>query len=277
MKILLTNDDGIEAPGLNALYEEITTLGDVFVLAPVNERSAAAHSISVFSEVYLEKHFRGDHLWGYALDGTPADCVKVALSTKGKLWPDEEHHHVLSEGNPDLIVSGINRGANVGTNILYSGTVAAAMEGTMYGVSSIAVSVNAQRWEQPLFEPAARFIRRLAPLVIKKGLPQGIFLNVNVPNVPERDIKGVVVTRMGTAFFIDEFSFPEKRENREGKSTHTLVLKNIGEKFIQSERDDPDLDDIALTRNTISITPLHYDLTYSPLREEIVNWLGELW
>jgi 5'-nucleotidase len=144
-RILISNDDGIDAPGLAALYDGVKELGEVTVIAPLRERSAIGHAIS-FKDLKLEKRNRDGEFWGYALDGTPADCVKLGITT-------------LLEEKPDLVISGINRGANTGNSILYSGTVAAAMEGTMFGVASIAVSLAARRHgsESVNFSTAAKF------------------------------------------------------------------------------------------------------------------------
>src|SRR5262245_59289028 len=121
MRVLLANDDGIEAPGLWALYEEISKIAEVLVVAPSTERSAVGHAISVYNEITLRRHIREQTEWGYGLDGTPADCVKMGLSV------------LMKDNPPDLVISGINRGQNTGTSILYSGTVAAALEATMTG------------------------------------------------------------------------------------------------------------------------------------------------
>ena len=277
MNILLTNDDGIDAAGISTLYDEMVKIGDVNVVAPVDERSAAAHSVSVLSEFYVEKRYRNEKLWGYGVDATPADCVKVALSTSlGALWITENNRKPLPEEKPDIIIAGINRGANVGTNILYSGTVAAAMEGRLNGIPSIALSINSRRWEQPHFETAANFARKFVPVAMNNNFPNGVFLNINVPNVPADKVKGVIVTRMSMSYFIDDFAVQKRLKGESEEEKYHILLKNVGEKFIHFEDGSPDFDDIAVKNNYISITPLHYNLTYTPLKEKISGWLKEM-
>lgn len=255
-RILLTNDDGIEAPGLYALYTEMAKIAELTVIAPERERSAVGHSVSIFNELYLRRVFRSGALWGYALDGTPADCVKLAVTK------------IMKDNLPQLLISGINRGHNTGNNILYSGTVAAAMEGTMFGIPSIAVSVDARRGERPYFEFAAKFTRALTLLVLKRGLPPDVLLNVNLPNVPQEEIKGVAITQQGKAMYVDLYE--EVREDGE-----RIILRNIGEELIPSDGGE-ELDDVVLGKNKISITPLHYNLTYNPFRKKLHQWLKDL-
>src|SRR5690606_18390787 len=189
-----------DAPGLWALYQEISKIADTIVMAPVTERSAVGHGISVYNNVTLRRHIREEQEWGYGLDGTPADCVKMALST------------IMKDNPPDLVISGINRGQNTGTSILYSGTVAAALEATMAGLPAIAISqalwvtdpdpdapgrpapthtsdiVKALARQTNDYNAAAKFAQRLALQVVENGLPAGVLLNVNVPMLPEEKI-----------------------------------------------------------------------------------------
>jgi 5'-nucleotidase len=254
-RILISNDDGIDAPGLAALYDSMKELGEVIVVAPLAERSAIGHAIS-FDKMHLEKRFRDGKLWGYALDGTPADCVKLGITT-------------LMKEKPHIVISGINRGANTGNSILYSGTVAAAMEGTMFGIPSMAVSLAARRHgpESVDFSTAARFAARLVRCVITKGLPNGVLLNVNLPNVPEEKIQGVVISRQGQSMYVDVFQTI-------GERAGVIAFKNIGDEMIPSPGGD-DADDVVLQQNKISITPLHYDLTLHHFREELERWVRE--
>ncbi len=254
-RILITNDDGIDAPGISALYKEIAPIGRVTVVAPDGQQSAVGHAVS-FKEVHLRRVYRDGILWGYALGGTPADCVKFGVTKLMKRHP------------PALVISGINHGQNVGNSILYSGTIAAAMEAAMFRIPSIAVSISFRRDRKTLFEYAARFIRDLALKVLKHGLPQDVFLNVNVPNVPAEDVKGAVVTRQGKSMFVDLY----QEVRREGDKT---ILQNIGEEMILSNGGE-DLDDVVLFQNKVSITPLHYDLTYKPFRKKLAQWIENL-
>ena len=253
-RILLTNDDGIDAPGIAALFEEVSSLADVTIVAPTTERSGIGHAISVFNDLTLTGRKRNGKLWGYALEGTPADCVKFAIKN-------------LMKKPPNLVLSGINHGQNTGNSILYSGTVAAAIEGTMYGFAAIAVSLAAWEGETPHFDYAARFSANLARLILEKGLPNGVLLNVNIPNIPENEIRGVVITRQGTSMFIDHFE-------HQGKRNGLSAFRNIGGKMLPSEEGEA-LDDLVLKQNKISITPLHYDLTHHELRVELDQWMRQ--
>ncbi len=255
-KILLTNDDGIESPGLSALYSELIKIASVAVVAPETEKSAVGHGVSIFNELYLRRVYRNRELWGYALEGTPADCVKLAVTK------------LLKDDLPQLVISGINRGQNTGNSILYSGTVAAAVEGTMFGIPSIAVSIDCRRGETPIFEVAAKFTRALALLVLKRGMPQDVLLNVNVPNVPLSEIKGVAITQQGKAMYVDLYEVVREEGER-------IILRNIGEEMIPSDGGE-ELDDVVLGKNKISITPLHYNLTYNPFRKKLHHWLKDL-
>jgi 5'-nucleotidase len=253
-RILLSNDDGIDAPGLFSLREEIVRMAEVTIVAPLSERSAVGHAISVFNHLSVQKRFKDDKLFGYALDGTPADCVKLGVTT------------LMSEA-PHLVIAGINRGQNTGNSILYSGTVAAAIEGTMFGVPSFAISVAARRGESCHFAYAAKFAARLARCVIEKGLPKGVLLNVNVPNVPEEELRGVVISRQGQSMYVDVFE-------GQGEKGEILAYRNTGEEMIASPEGD-DADDVVLQQNKISITPLHYDLTFHQFRKELEKWMAE--
>lgn len=279
MRILIANDDGVDAPGIWALYKEISKIADTTVVAPASERSAVGHAISVYNEITLRRHIREEAPWAYGIDGTPADCVKMALTT------------IMKDSPPDLVISGINRGQNTGTSILYSGTVAAALEATMSGIPALAVSLavltpfqgeklsstpdsavelafNRTLARTPEdFAVAARFAARLAGTVQKRGLPKGVLLNVNVPFVPENQLRGVVVSKMGHSVFVDEFQVV----NEVGG---VIAYRNIGDRLIPSTAGD-DWDDLVLRENKVSITPLHYDLTHHHFVEELRKWMRE--
>lgn len=249
MKILLTNDDGINAPGISALYEEIKHLGEVIVVAPDSEKSAVGHAITLSDPLRVVEFQKNGDFFGYAVNGTPADCVKIAY------WA------ILKEKKPDLVVSGINLGSNTGINIIYSGTVSAATEGAMLGIPSFAISLAT--FTNPDFKPAARFARKFAPLLFKRKLPQGISLNINFPPIPEDQIAGVAITRQSKALYREEF---EKRVDPHHKNYYWLAGAKV------NIEEEPDIDDRAILNNKISITPIHYDLTEYSLLEELKSW-----
>ena len=247
-KILLTNDDGINAPGISALFESIEPIGDITVVAPDTERSAVGHAITLSDPLRVEKVNKRGKFFGYAVSGTPADCVKIAV------W-------ALLEEKPDIVVSGINLGNNTGISIIYSGTVSAATEGMILEIPSIAISLAA--YKKPDFSYAAKFAKKLVNLVLKNGLPVRTLLNVNVPNVPESEIKGVRITRQGKAFYREYF---DERKDPWGRSYYWMA----GEKVRIKE--DDSVDDSALDNNMVSVTPIQFDLTdYSNL-ELIESW-----
>lgn len=249
MKILLTNDDGINAPGLFALYEEIRHLGEIVVVAPDSEKSAVGHAITLSDPLRVVEFQKNGSFFGYAVNGTPADCVKIAY------WA------ILKEQKPDLVISGINLGSNTGINIIYSGTVSAATEGTMLGIPSFAISLAT--FTNPDFGPAARFARKFAPILFERKLPQGISLNINFPPVPEAEIQGVAITRQSKALYREEF---EKRIDPHQKNYYWLTGAKV------NIEPDLDIDDRAILNNQISITPIHYDLTEYKLLPELKRW-----
>jgi 5'-nucleotidase len=242
LNILVSNDDGIDAPGIWALAKELSALGHVTVVAPDKQRSAIGHAITMNYPLRVKKFVKNGKFFGYAVEGTPADCVKIAVRT-------------ILHQPPDLLVSGVNHGSNTAINIIYSGTVSAATEGTILGIPSIAVSLTT--YEETDFSFAAKFARKLAQLVVKKGLPEDTLLNVNVPAVRESAIRGVRITRQGKSRWDDTFDLRRDPNNKEyywlkGK----LDITDKGE----------DTDQIAILKNYISITPIHFDLTaYSAL------------
>jgi 5'-nucleotidase len=246
--ILITNDDGILAPGLAALHASLSKMGPCVVVAPDAERSAVGHAITMAMPLRVLKVMRAGKLFGYAVSGTPADCVKMAFSA-----------HLIPR--PTLVVSGINLGPNVGTNVLYSGTVSAATEAAMLGVPSIAVSLDA--FVQADFRPAGLWARRVAAQVIKRGLPPNTLLNVNVPNLPTARIKGSRITRQGSFRFEDKLV---KRLDPHGKDYFWLA----GSREIRSKSDE--FDDRALEAGFVSITPVDYDMTHHAFVPEMEAW-----
>ena len=246
--ILITNDDGIFAPGIYALWEVMRKIGDVIVVAPDSEKSAVGHAITISNPIRIKKVNGHGKFSGYAVNGTPADCVKIAVKA-------------IMNNSPDIVVSGINHGANVGSNIIYSGTVSAATEGTMLNIPSVAISLNSIKGGN--FRPAQKISESIANLILKNGLPAGVLLNVNVPNIPLDKILGYKVTRQGNIFFIDRF---EKREDPRGQVYYWMT----GEIIDDDAHDD--YDGQALKDNFISVTPIHYQLTDEKFINQLKRW-----
>ncbi|MBW1681058.1 MAG: 5'/3'-nucleotidase SurE [Deltaproteobacteria bacterium] len=237
-RVLLTNDDGIYAPGLEALHEALASKYDVRIVAPETEMSAVGHAITLASPLRVREVRKEGRLFGYALSGTPADCVKIALQELFKKDP------------PHVILSGINLGANVGVNVLYSGTVSAATEGAFLGVPSAAVSLDTRK--DPDFRFAAHFCSELVRVLREHPPRAGTAWNVNIPAVGPSLIRGIRFTRQGTHRFVERF---ERRIDPRGNVYYWLA----GEKPV--ENGDQDADAAVLRANMISITPIQYDLT----------------
>ena len=248
--VLLVNDDGIYAPGLAALAQEIKKIGEVVIVAPLSEQSAVGHAITLLSPLRVSEVRKDGQFFGYGVSGTPADCVKIAY------WA------LLEKRRPDLLISGINHGSNTGINVIYSGTASAATEGTILEIPSIAISLAT--YEEADFSFAARFGRMLALKVLEKGLLPGSFLNVNVPAIPDDQIEGVEITRQGMAMFREKF---DKRTDPHNKTYYWLT----GQK-INLDQEPSDADDVAILNKRISITPIQYDLTSYELIESLRSW-----
>ena len=246
--ILLTNDDGIAAPGIFALHQELRRIAQVTVIAPYTERSAVGHAITIADPLRVWPYEKNGDFFGHAVKGTPADCVKLGY------W-------ALMEHKPDLVVSGINLGPNTGINTIYSGTVSAATEGSFLGVPSFAVSLATYR--SPDFRYAARFARKLALRLLHKGLPRGIYLNVNVPACPEKEVRGVAVTRQGMALYREEF---DKRTDPNGRTYFWLTGQKV------NKESELEVDDGAVQSNYVAITPVHYDLTKYDFIDTLKTW-----
>jgi len=247
-RILLANDDGVNSPGLHALYAEMMKLGQTTIVAPDAERSAVGHAITTLTPLRVKEFRMGRDLAGYAVNGTPADCVKLGVGT-------------LFKTPPDLVVSGINLGGNTATNIIYSGTVSAATEGRILGIPSIAVSLNT--FVNPYWDFAARFARQVAREVLKRGLPPRVLLNVNVPNLPAERIKGVRLTRQGESAFVEDF---EKREDPRRQPYYWLAGA------YKMNDTDQDTDAWALDAGYVSVTPITYDLTAYQVLPTLHDW-----
>ena len=233
--ILVTNDDGISSDGIVALYMAMKEIGNTYIIAPDREKSAVGHALTMHRPLKVEK--LNENI--YTVNGTPTDCVVVAVEK-------------LLEKKPDILISGINRGANLGDDITYSGTVSAAIEGTMFGIPSVAISMVYEEGKTIRFKTAAAFAKRLVLFLLEHSMPADTLLNVNVPNVEESEIKGVKFTRQGKRVYdnaIHETLDPWGRKHYWiGGGTPTW-----------SGEDDTDI--AAVRRNFISITPLHLDLT----------------
>jgi 5'-nucleotidase len=245
--VLVTNDDGVYSPGIRALHEALMELADPYVVAPDRERSAASHSLTIHRPLKVEK--LKDRIW--SVSGTPTDCVALGV---GKVLPER----------PSLIVSGINRGGNLGDDITYSGTVSAAMEGTILNIPSFAVSLVVEGEGRLHFETAAWIAQEVASYIMEYSLPYDTFLNINVPNVPEKDIKGVKFTRQGKRVY-------------DGAIKETF--SPWGEKYYWIGGGMPywehgeDTDINAVLGGYISVTPIHLDLT----NYKTMDFLKERW
>jgi 5'-nucleotidase len=245
--ILICNDDGIEADGIKALTKEIRKFADVFVAAPHTQQSAVGHSITMANPIRVRKTLMFRDFYGYAVEGTPADSVKIAV------------HTLLKGKKIDLVISGINQGANTAINIIYSGTVSAATEGTILGLPSIAVSLTSYTY--PDFSIAAKFASRLAKIVLKNGLPKGTLLNVNVPAISK--VKGAKVTMQGKSNWDDNYEIRLDPANRQ-----YFWLTGSMNKMDKTT----DFDVKAVDEGIISVTPIHYDLTDYKFYEKMKNW-----
>ncbi|MBN1866643.1 5'/3'-nucleotidase SurE [Candidatus Sumerlaeota bacterium] len=253
--ILLTNDDGVEAPGIPPLCRSLSSLGDLLLVFPRSERSATGHAIAIGKDLAYERIDIENGFRAHALDAAPADCVKLGL----------KH---LAPRSPDLVVAGINRGANIGNNIFYSGTVAAAIEATLLGVPAIAVSLDCPQHANPKhYETAADFAKTAATAVLDRGLPERTVLNINVPNLPQDEIQGIVVSRQGLGMFGDHFEPIEENGS-------IRAYRNVGDRAI-STPDDGEFDDRTLKRGMISITPLRCDLTHDEILDDLRRWFAQ--
>ena len=249
-KILITNDDGIFAPGIYALWEAMQEVGQTMVVAPDTEQSAVGHAITLSDPLRVEGIHRTGGFEGFAVSGTPADCAKIAIRS-------------LMDKKPDVLISGINRGANLGNNIIYSGTVSAATEGTMLGIPSVAISINSFNSDE--FRGAKETAIKVVHYLINNTLPSGTLLNVNVPYCSPEEIKGIKVTRQGNQYFQDDF---DQRKDPRGRTYYWMKGKIVD--------DDQELyyDSKAVCDGYVSITPIHFQMTnesYFTKLEEIFD------
>ncbi|MEE8299228.1 MAG: 5'/3'-nucleotidase SurE [Thermodesulfobacteriota bacterium] len=233
-RILISNDDGINSEGLHKLHEILKTLGEVYVVAPDRDQSAVSHSLTLYRPLRLDKI--SDFV--YTVDGTPTDCVNLAING------------ILRDKKPDLVVSGINKGENVGDDITYSGTVSAAMEGTLLGIPSIALSLVGR--SDFNFDYALYHSELIAKYVLENKLPEDTLLNVNIPNLPGEQIKGIMITRQGKRLY--DNPIVEKVDPR-GKKYYWIGGDELG--FLDIEGSDI----MAVKEGYVSVTPIGLDLT----------------
>ena len=250
--ILISNDDGIDAPGLQKLAAELGKFANVYVAAPHKQQSAVGHSITIFYPLRATEHYVNGKFFGWAVEGTPADAVKA-----GVLF-------FFKDVKFDLIVSGINHGANTAINIIYSGTVSAATEGSLLGVPSAAISLTT--FDKVAFDTPAKIAGELIHTLLTDSrikLTPKTLLNINIPNIPEEQIKGVMVTKQGKSYWEDDF---EVRSDPNGRDYYWLT----GHMVLVD--DSSEFDVKAVKENYISITPLHYDLTDYEMIKEMKDW-----
>lgn len=247
-RILLSNDDGVDSDGLRALHQALKPLGEVIVVAPDREQSAASHSLSLHRPLRINEVGEG---W-FAVDGTPTDCVNLALNG------------LLKNERPDILLSGINRGGNLGDDITYSGTVAAAMEATLLGLPAVALSlVYYEETEKLVYDLAKKVARASAREVLSRGLAPGVLLNINIPNISAAECRGERITRQGKRVY--EEAVVEKIDPR-GREYYWIGGNNL------KWEDEPDTDFEAVSRGQVSITPLRLDLTDYDAMRGLETW-----
>ncbi|MCS7234552.1 MAG: 5'/3'-nucleotidase SurE [Armatimonadota bacterium] len=250
MRILVTNDDGIEAEGLHALVRACERVGEVTVVAPHHDRSASGHSITLHKPLRVQPaRIPGARAEAWAATGTPADCVLLAV-------------YGLLPARPDVVLCGINLGPNIGHDLTYSGTVSGAMEAAVLGIPAIAVSLDAEA--DPQYEVAASFAAALAEQVCRRGMPPDALLNVNVPNLDASRIRGVQVTRQSGRRYRSRL---ERRTDPRGRPYYWIA----GERT-SPEDAEPGTDSHALSHGFVSVTPLQMDLTHPALLSALVGW-----
>ncbi|MCC6417505.1 MAG: 5'/3'-nucleotidase SurE [Gemmataceae bacterium] len=255
MRILLTNDDGVYAPGLRALRKELQKLGDVTVVAPVGEQSAVGHSITLLTPLLVQEVLdEQNQPMGWAVEGRPADCVKLALLE-------------LLRDPPDLIVSGLNAGSNAGINVLYSGTVAAAVEGSFFHCTSVAVSLEYTKPKPLDFPRAAGLARRVIEQILDQRPPGGSLFNVNIPSFDKGSIRGIRSASQNIAPYRETF---DRRIDPRGR---VYFWSNPD---FSCPSPHPDTDVTALGEGYVTVTPLQFNLTHAVLLEQMKGWAWRL-
>ena len=249
--ILVTNDDGITAPGIRALIDVMNEIGDVIVVAPDSPQSGMGHAITVNSTLYCSPITinHDDVQLEYSCSGTPVDCVKIAINK-------------ILKRKPDLCVSGINHGSNSSINVIYSGTMSAAVEAGTQGIAAIGFSLLDYSIEAD-FKPSEQFIKSIVSQCLSNGMPNGVVLNVNIPKLSENKINGIKICRQANGHWEEQF---DKRTNPFGKDYYWLTGK-----FINNDKGE-DTDEWALENGYISVTPTQYDLTAYHAIKDINNW-----
>lgn len=252
MRILVTNDDGIHAQGIRSLARALSLSHEVYVVAPDRERSATGHALTIHKPLRVAAIDLGSPIKkAWEVNGTPSDCVKLAVGA-------------LLDQPPELVVSGINRGANLGTDVLYSGTVSGAIEGAILGMPSIAFSLVSH--EPETYEPAARYALKIVEALSHHRLSSNFLLNVNIPAIEEQDIEGVAVTKLCRRRYQDMF---EERKDPRGNSYWWLS----GEAIETGEDEDSDV--VAIHNNRVSVTPLTFNLTHTRELSKVKEWFNE--
>tara|TARA_B110000027_G_scaffold127590_1_gene147086 strand:- start:45 stop:809 length:765 start_codon:yes stop_codon:yes gene_type:complete len=247
--ILITNDDGYSSKGIKALINAVKNLGKILIVAPDSPQSGMGHAISVNKPIRCYKTNFFDSVEAYCCTGTPVDCIKMGL-------------YLLKDKKPDLILSGINHGSNVSTNILYSGTMSAAVEGALSGIPSVGYSLTDYS-DDADFQYSEKIVQIISKKVIKEGLKKGTCLNVNIPNIKENQIKGIKVCRQGRAFWDDTF---DHRKDPLGKDYYWLTGS------FSSKEQALDTDINYLENNYVTIVPTQFDMTCHDSVDELKNW-----
>jgi 5'-nucleotidase len=255
VRILLTNDDGIYAPGLKALRKELLKLGEVCIVAPATEQSAVGHSITLLTPLLVQEVLdENEQIMGWAVEGRPADCVKLALLE-------------LLPWCPDLVISGLNSGSNAGINVLYSGTVAAAIEGAFFHCTSVAVSLEYTKPTPLNFPRAAELARRVIEQIVECRPQAGSLFNVNIPSLEKGPIRGIRTVPQHAAPYVETF---DRRIDPRGR---VYFWSNPG---LDCPEPHPDTDVGAIGDGYITVTPLQFDLTHHALLERLRSWRWQL-
>ncbi len=248
--ILVTNDDGINAPGIRALISVMNNIGDVVVVAPESAQSGMGHAITINSTLHLERVIIDDGPQiEYSCSGTPADCVKLAINE-------------ILDRRPDLCVSGINHGSNSSINVIYSGTMSAAVEAGVEGIPAIGFSLLDYNYNAN-FEVAKQYVKTLTLNALKNGIPKDVVLNVNIPKLSKEHIKGIKICRQARANWQEEF---DKRQTPQGKDYYWLTGK-----FVNLDNGE-DTDEWALENGYVSVVPVQFDLTAHHCIQNLNTW-----
>lgn len=250
MRILVTNDDGVFSEGIYQLAKHMESKGEVTVVAPDSERSASGHAITMHSPLTVKNvKFFDTQIEAYSVNGTPADCVKIGVEV------------LLKDRKPDIVISGINTGPNLGTDVIYSGTVSAAIEAAIMDIPAIAISMGS--YEHNGYENAAQFVASISNKLLENSNLHNIVLNVNYPSKPKNEIKGVKITTLGIRRYDNAFI---ERKDPWGNSYYWIsgTVRDI--------KQDPESDIAAISEDYISITPIHFDLTHFKHFETLKNW-----